>query len=55
LAADTYVDCNLASYSPISLVAVVVTGDQGGVYIDVVPLFNEAGGVGFEVNQIILL
>jgi hypothetical protein len=35
------VDCNAPDYNPIRRVPVVVTGDQGCVYIDVVPVFDE--------------
>ena len=35
------VNCNAPDYNPIRRVPVVVTGDQGCVYIDVVPVFDE--------------
>jgi hypothetical protein len=35
------VDCNAPDYNPIRRVPVVVTGDQGCVYIDVVPVFDK--------------
>jgi hypothetical protein len=38
------VDCTSSDYNPICRVPVVVTGDQGCVYIDVVPSFVEADG-----------
>ena len=40
------VDCNAKDYYPIQRVPVVVTGDQGCVYIDVVPLFVEGAIAG---------
>ena len=39
---DANLDCNSAEYNPIRRIPVVVTGDQGCVYIDVVPSFAEA-------------
>ena len=45
-AGDTIVDCNSAEYNPICRVPVIVTGDQGCVYIDVIPSFNEADAGG---------
>ena len=44
LAGDSAVDCNLSEYNPIRRVPVVVTGDQGCVYIDVVPSFDDSDG-----------
>jgi hypothetical protein len=40
---------NLPEFNPIRRVPVVVTGDQGCVYIDVVPSFDEADGAGGEI------
>ncbi len=40
------VDCNAIDYNPIQRVPVVVTGDQGCVCIDVVPLFEEGAAAG---------
>jgi hypothetical protein len=40
------VDCNAIDYNPIQRVPVVVTGDQGCAYIDVVPLFEEGAAAG---------
>ena len=46
------VDCNAPDYNPIQRVPVVVTGDQGCVYIDVVPVFDEQqGAVGTVLEQ----
>jgi hypothetical protein len=45
-AEDASIDCNSAEYNPIRRIPVVVTGDQGCVYIDVVPSFNDADVVG---------
>ena len=42
LASDANLDCNSAEYNPICRIPVVVTGNQGCVYIDVVPSFAEA-------------
>jgi len=45
-AEDASIDCNSAEYNPIHRIPVVVTGDQGCVYIDIVPSFDEADVVG---------
>jgi hypothetical protein len=45
------VDCNAPNYNPIRKAPVIVTGDQGCVYIDVVPSCFEAP-VGARVEQV---
>jgi hypothetical protein len=35
------VDCNAPDYNPIRRLPVVVTGDQGCVYVNVVPVFDK--------------
>jgi Transcriptional activator of glycolytic enzymes len=48
-AGDVNLDCNSTEYNPIRRVPVVVTGDQGCVYIDIVPSFEEADVGGGQI------
>ena len=47
------VDCEDARYNPIKRVPVVVTGDHGCVYIDIVPTLDENGDVEDEFGGIL--